>query len=60
LAGLLFSAAGWLPAGPTALLFAAVELFVALVLYRLALPGLGRHLLQREKNILQIVTQEVE
>lgn len=60
LAGMLFAGAGWLPAGPTALVFAAVELIIILAVYRLALPSLGDLLQQRETRILQVVTQEVE
>lgn len=60
LAGMLFAGAGWLPAGPTALVFAAVELIIILAVYRLALPSLGDMLQQRETRILQVVTQEVE
>ena len=59
-AGWLFSVAGWLPAAPTNLLFSAMECAVLIVLYLLSLPHLGRLLQHREKEILRIVTQEVE
>jgi ABC-2 type transport system permease protein len=59
-AGWLFSSAGWLPAAPTNLLFSAVEFALSAALYRLSLPHLGRLLQHREKEILRIVTQEVE
>jgi hypothetical protein len=36
------------------------ELIVVLGIYRLSLPGLGRLLQRREKEILRVVTQEVE
>jgi ABC-2 type transport system permease protein len=60
LCGFLFSSVGWLPAGPTTLLFSAIELVVAAVLYRATLPHLGTLLQQREQRILEAVTQEVE
>ena len=60
LAGQLFSAAHWLPAGPTNLVFSAIELFIVVIFYRLSLPTLGDLLLHREKQILDVVTQEVE
>lgn len=60
LAGWLFASAGWLPAAPTNLLFSTIELALLIVLYRLSLPHLGRLLQHREKEILRIVTQEVE
>ena len=60
LCGMLFSSVGWLPAGPTTLLFSAIELVLAAVLYRATLPHLGNLLQQREQRILEAVTQEVE
>ncbi len=60
LAGQLFSSAHWLPAAPTNLFFSATELFLAIILYRLSLPSLGGLLQRREKQILNVVTQEVE
>ena len=59
-AGWLFASAGWLPAAPTNLLFSAMELMLIAALYSLSLPHLGRLLQQREKEVLRIVTQEVE
>lgn len=60
LAGQLFSAADWLPAGPTNLVFSAIELSIVVILYRLSLAPLGDLLQHREKQILDVVTQEVE
>jgi len=60
LVGWLFARAGWLPAAPISLLFSAVELFILVVLYSLSLPHLGRLLQNREKEVLRIVTQDVE
>jgi len=58
--GWLFASAGWLPAAPTNLLFSAVEVALLIALYSLSLPHCGRLLQHREKEILRIVTQEVE
>jgi len=58
--GLLFSKAGWLPAGPANLLFSALLLVVAVVGYRWSLAPLGRLLQKRERTLLQVVTHEVE
>ncbi len=58
--GLLFSHLGWLPAGPVNLLFSMVLLGLLVFFYWLSLPGLGNMLLKREKQILQVVTAEVE
>ena len=41
-------------------LFSVAELAVLALLYRFSLPSLGELLQQREKKILQAVTQEVE
>ena len=57
---LLWSRVSWLPAAPTNLLFSAVLLGLLLFFYRLSLTPLGNLLQKREKEILQIVTQEVE
>ncbi len=59
-AGWLFATAGWLPAAPTNLLFSAVECLLLVALYSFSLPHLGNLLQRREKEILRIVTQEVE
>jgi hypothetical protein len=48
----------WLPAPPANLLSAMSS--PSWPLYRLSLPHLGRLLQHREKEILRIVTQEVE
>ncbi len=60
LVGHLCSAAGWLPAAPTNLVFSAIELFLVAIVYRFSLGPLGDLLLHREKRILDVVTQEVE
>jgi ABC-2 type transport system permease protein len=60
LMGLLWSHVGWLPAGPTNLLLSAVLLALLIFFYRLSLAPLGNLLQRREKEILQVVTQEVE
>jgi ABC-2 type transport system permease protein len=56
----LLSRAGWLRAAPANLLFSSLLLALALLCYRRALPSLGGLLQQREKNILDVVTHEVE
>jgi ABC-2 type transport system permease protein len=58
--GLLFEKLGWLHSSPTNLLFSATLLALVALLYRCCLPSLGRLLQQREKEIMLIVTQEVE
>jgi len=58
--GWLFASAGLLPAAVASLLFSAIELAIILALYRLTLPVLGDLLQKREKQILQVVTREVE
>jgi len=58
--GLLFSKAGWLPAGLANLLFSAILLGVIAFFYRLSLPALGNLLQRREKKILEVVTREIE
>lgn len=58
--GLLWSRVGWLPAAPTNLLLSAVLLGLLIFFYRLSLAPLGNLLQKREKDILQVVTQEVE
>ncbi|NQT04182.1 MAG: ABC transporter permease [Planctomycetes bacterium] len=59
-AGLLMSSLGWLPAGPVNLLLSTVMLGLLVFFYRLSLPGLGNLMQRREKQILQVVTAEVE
>jgi len=58
--GVVFEKLGWLPSSSANLLFSVTLLALMLLLYRLCLPGLGRCLQQREREIMQIVTQEVE
>lgn len=58
--GLLFSSVGWLPAAPVNLLFSAALLALLALFYRLSLGPLGELLQRREKQILQVVTKEVE
>ncbi|MFC1637229.1 hypothetical protein ACFL5Z_20615, partial [Planctomycetota bacterium] len=58
--GLLWARVGWLPAAPTNLLLSAVLLGLLIFFYRLSLAPLGNLLQKREKEILQVVTQEVE
>ena len=58
--GLLLSRLGWLPAGPVNLLLSAVLLALLGLLYKLSLAPCGELLQQREKKILQVVTEEVE
>jgi hypothetical protein len=60
LLGLLLSHLDWLPAAPVNLLLSAVLLGLLALLYRLSLAPLGDLLQQREKQILQVVTEEVE
>jgi len=58
--GPLLSRLGWLPAAPVNLLLSAVLLALLTLLYRLSLAPCGELLQQREKKILQVVTEEVE
>jgi len=58
--GLLFSISGWLPAAPMNLLFSAVLLALLAFFYRLSLGPLGELLQRREKEILEVVTKEIE
>ena len=58
--GLLFSSVGWLPAAPVNLFFSAVLLALLALFYRLSLGPLGELLQRREKEILQVVTKEIE
>ncbi|MHC4585236.1 MAG: hypothetical protein ACYS3N_11940 [Planctomycetota bacterium] len=58
--GLLVSYLGWLPAGLVNLLLSMVLLLLLVFFYTLSLPGLGSMLLRHEKQILQVVTAEVE
>ena len=58
--GLLFSKVGWLPAAPVNLFFSAVLLALLAFFYLLSLGPLGELLQRREKDILEVVTKEVE
>ncbi|MHC4084663.1 MAG: hypothetical protein ACYSWZ_10025 [Planctomycetota bacterium] len=58
--GLLFSSLGWLKAAPTNFFLSAVLLGLLVFFYRLSLVPLGELLQRREKQILQVVTKEVE
>jgi hypothetical protein len=60
LMGLLFSAVGGLPPSAANLLFSIIIFSAVVFLYRLSLTGLGNLLHRREKDILRIVTQEIE
>jgi ABC-2 type transport system permease protein len=51
---------GRLPAGITNILLSAVLLGLIILLYKVSLTPLGGLLQQREKKILEVVTQEVE
>jgi hypothetical protein len=58
--GLLISHVTSLPAAPVNLIFSAVLAGLLALLYRLSLAPLGDLLQRREKQILQVVTEEVE
>jgi hypothetical protein len=58
--GLLVSRVTSLPAAPVNLLFSAVLAGLLALLYRLSMAPLGELLQRREKQILEVVTQEVE
>ncbi len=58
--GLLFSGVGRLPAAPVNLFFSAALLALLAFFYRLSLGPLGELLQRREKEILQVVTKEIE
>jgi len=58
--GLLWSGAGWLPAAPVNLLFSAILLALLAFFYRLSLGPLGELLQRRERQILEVVTKEIE
>ncbi len=58
--GLLVYRVTALPAGPVNLLFSAILAGLLALLYKLSLNPLGELLQRREKQILEIVTQEVE
>jgi len=58
--GLLISRVGWLPAASVNLLFSAVLTGLFGLLYKLSLVPLGELLQRRERQILEVVTKEVE
>jgi ABC-2 type transport system permease protein len=58
--GLLFSSVGWLPAAPVNLFFSAVLFALLAFFYHLSLAPLGELMQRREKEILQVVTKEIE
>jgi hypothetical protein len=58
--GLLISRVGWLPAASVNLLFSAVLAGLLGLLYKLSLAPLGDLLQRRERQILKVVTEEVE
>jgi ABC-2 type transport system permease protein len=58
--GLLFASVGWLPAAPVNLFCSAVLFGLLALFYRLSLHSLGDLLQRREKEILQVVTKEIE
>jgi hypothetical protein len=58
--GLLWSRVGWLPSEPTNLLLSVILLALLIFFYRLSLNPLGNFMQRREKDILQVVTREVE
>ncbi len=58
--GLLISHVGWLPAAPANLLFSAALAGLLGLLYKLSLVPLGELLQRRERQILKVVTREVE
>jgi ABC-2 type transport system permease protein len=54
------AAKGWWPGIPFHVIGSGLALTVVLVLYSLSLEWLGHLLERREKEILQVVTEEVE
>lgn len=58
--GLVFSKIGWLPADPINLVSSAVLMALLALFYMLSLNPLGELLQRREKEILEIVTKEIE
>jgi hypothetical protein len=58
--GLLFSKFSLLPAAPVNLVFSAALLALLALFYRLSLGPLGELLQRREKEILDVVTKEIE
>ncbi len=60
LAGMLTEQLGWIPGVVINLLLSLALAGLACCIYWLCLPGLGNLLQRREKQILQVVTTEVE
>ncbi|EEF58921.1 hypothetical protein [Pedosphaera parvula] len=58
--GFLSEKLGWLPAGPINAMLSLGLLAIAAMSYYFSLPGLGRYLERREKDILLIVSHEAE
>jgi hypothetical protein len=58
--GSLFSAIGWIPLAAGNLLFSILILAIVGICYRVSLNGLGGLMQRQEKEILRVVTQEVE
>ncbi len=58
--GQLWSSVGWLEAAPVNLFYSAAMLAMLVLFYRLSLGPLGELLQRREREILQVVTKEIE
>jgi ABC-2 type transport system permease protein len=58
--GLLLAGVGWLPAAPVNLFFSAALFALLALFYYLSLSPLGELLQRREKQILEVVTKEIE
>jgi ABC-2 type transport system permease protein len=58
--GLLLASVGWLPAAPVNLFFSAALFAMMALFYWLSLLPIGDLLQRREKEILQVVTKEIE
>jgi ABC-2 type transport system permease protein len=58
--GLLLAGVGWLPVAPVNLFFSAVLFVLLAFFYLLSLGPLGELLQRREKQILEVVTKEIE
>jgi ABC-2 type transport system permease protein len=56
----MFAALEWLPLLPVNLMLSVALFAGALGLYRVSLPRLGTLMEQREKEMLQVITQEIE
>jgi len=58
--GLVFSKVGWFPADPINLVSSAVIMALLALFYLLSLNPLGELLQRREREILEVVTKEIE